>query len=138
MWTSLSLRRRRASCSRDRAVSRVIRTDHKPTKLQAHRLRDRLSFPKPSGGILVQQAGDQGLIREALLERPLLDRLQVLARDADVEATVLAKRCLGIPAVAAPVPLHPLHRAPFTALDRFENRLFLSVKFHSLQPSLPR
>jgi hypothetical protein len=37
------------------------------------------TFPQPSRSILMQDAGDQGLIGKALLERAFLDRLQVLA-----------------------------------------------------------
>ena len=43
-----------------------------------------------SGRVLVQQARDQRLIRQALRERPLLNRLQVLARQPDVQPSVLA------------------------------------------------
>ena len=42
-----------------------------------------------SGCVLVQQAGDQRLIRQTLCERPLLDRLQVLARQPDVQPAIL-------------------------------------------------
>ena len=34
------------------------------------------AFPQPSRSVLMQRAGDQGLIGKALLERPFLDRLQ--------------------------------------------------------------
>ena len=39
-----------------------------------------LDLPETPGGVLVQQARNQGLVRQALRERPLPDRLQVLAR----------------------------------------------------------
>lgn len=69
----------------------------------------------------MQQAGDQGLIGKALLEGALLDGLQVFAGDADVDATVLAQGRLDVASIAVAVALRPLHRSPFTTLDRGEN-----------------
>ena len=46
--------------------------------------------------VCVQQAGDQGLIGQSLGERPLLDRLQILARQTNIESPVLAERRLGV------------------------------------------
>jgi hypothetical protein len=43
-----------------------------------------LDFFETPSCVFVQQARDQGLIGQPLSERPLLDRLQVLAREPDV------------------------------------------------------
>jgi hypothetical protein len=56
----------------------------------------RLHLFEPSRRVLVQQARDQRLVRQALRQGSLLDRLQVLARQPDVQPSVLAKRCLRV------------------------------------------
>ena len=61
-------------------------------------------FLEAARRVLVQQARDQRLIRQALRERPLLDRLQILARQPDVQPPVLAERGLrvtGVPGALA-------------------------------------
>ena len=66
------------------------------------RCEDRFSdLFEAAGRVLVQQARDQRLIRQALRERSLLDRLQVLARQPDVQPPVLAERRLGVARVAS-------------------------------------
>src|SRR5436309_15652004 len=58
----------------------------------------------PPGRVLVQQAGDQRLVRQPLRKRPLLNRFQVLARQSNVQPPVLAERGLrvtGVPRVFA-------------------------------------
>src|SRR3954454_6713114 len=47
-----------------------------------------------SGRVLVQQARDQCLIRQPLDNRALLDRLQVFAREPNVQPLVLPERAL--------------------------------------------
>ena len=66
----------------------------------------------------MQQAGDQRLIRQAFGERSLLDRLQILARQPNVQASVLAKRSLRVSGVARSFALAALGGLPFAALER--------------------
>ena len=56
----------------------------------------------------MQQARDQSLVRKALRERPLLDRLQVLAREPDVQPSILSERRLGVARVRVRLRLPPL------------------------------
>jgi DinB family protein len=70
-----------------------------------------------AGRVLVQQARDQRLVRQPFRERALLDRLQVLARQPDVQPAILAERGLGM---AAP------------DLDRSINYLFGPLTIRSL------
>jgi hypothetical protein len=56
---------------------------------------------EPPGRVLVQQARDQRLIRQPLCERSLLNRLEVLARQPDVQPSVLSERGLGVSRVAS-------------------------------------
>src|ERR1700675_3345653 len=53
-----------------------------------------------TGRVLVQQARDERLIRQAFRQRPLLDRLQGLARQPDVQPSVLFERRSRIARVA--------------------------------------
>ena len=46
-------------------------------------------FPKAPGYVLVKYARNQGLVRDSLLERSFLQRIKVLARDPDIDASVL-------------------------------------------------
>lgn len=68
----------------------------------------------------MQQAGDDGLIRKALFEGFLLDRLQIPAEDPDVDAAVLPQGFAGIAGVAAAVAPARFRGAPFAALTRFQ------------------
>src|SRR5687767_5569917 len=55
----------------------------------------------------MQQAGDQRLVGQPPRECPLLDRLQVLAREPDVQPPVLAERRLGVAGVRVRSRLPP-------------------------------
>jgi hypothetical protein len=69
-----------------------------------------------AGCVLVQQARDQRLVRQAFRQRPLLDRLQVLARQADVQPSILLERRLCV-------------RSPTMKIDPDEKQLLESVDF---------
>jgi hypothetical protein len=75
-----------------------------------------LHFFEAAGRVLVQQARDQRLEGQALRKRPLLDRLEVLAGQANVQPAVLAERGLGVARVANSIAL-PSAGLPLTALD---------------------
>jgi hypothetical protein len=64
------------------------RLDERRVLFSKPRRRDSDLFKAPSG-VLMQQARDQRLIRQTLSESPLLNRLQILARQADVQPTIL-------------------------------------------------
>src|SRR6478735_2162321 len=86
-----------------------------------------LHFLEPPGRVLVQQARDQRLIRQPLGERPLLNRLQVLARQADVQPPVLAERGLGVAGVPSSLALAAAGGLPLAALDRLKQLLLVGV-----------
>jgi hypothetical protein len=77
-----------------------------------------------AGSVLMQQARDQRLVRQTLGECALLDRLQVLAREPNVQPSVLPERCLGVAGVASSLALAAGGGFPLTALDGVE-QLFL-------------
>src|SRR5665213_1524237 len=81
---------------------------------------DRSGFLQPPGRVLVEQTRDQRLVRQSLLNGALLDCFEVLARDADVQPAILAKRCPGITGIAVSHSLGALDGSPFSALDRFD------------------
>src|SRR5439155_25250813 len=80
-----------------------------------------LDLLESSRRVLVQQAGDQGLVRESLRQCPLLDRLQVLARQSNIQPAILAN--VPLARVAGPFPLGTASGLPLTALDRPEQLL---------------
>src|SRR5678815_2520887 len=86
-----------------------------------------LKLFETSRRVLVQQARNQRLIRQALGERSLLDRLQVLTREPDVQPPILAECRLRIAGVPGALPLATLRRLPFATLDGLEQLLFVSV-----------
>jgi hypothetical protein len=69
-------------------IARRIEGDRKAVFRLANRESPSSDFFEPPGRVLVQNARDQRLIGQPLGERPLLNRLQVLARQADVQSTV--------------------------------------------------
>src|SRR6185295_16964014 len=89
---------------------------------------------EPSGRVLVQQTRDQGLVRQALRERPFLNRLEVLAREPNVQPTILAERGLRIAGVAGTLALTILGRLPLAACDGPKQLLFLSIHLHRRTP----
>src|SRR5215813_4467334 len=84
-------------------------------------------FFEPPGRVLVQQARDQRLIRQPLGERPFLNRLQVLARQPDVQPPVLAERGLRVAGVARSLALAAAGGLPLAALEQL---LLVSVNLH--------
>src|SRR5262245_12043346 len=76
-----------------------------------------LNFLESPCGVLVQQTRDEGLVRQAFGESPLLNRLQVLARQPDVQTPVLPKRGLRVTGVASAFALATLGGCPLAALD---------------------
>src|SRR5262245_36922994 len=91
-------------------------------------------FLQPTRRVLVQQAPDQRLVRQAFGERPFLDRLQVLARQPDVQPPVLAKRGLCVTGVPGALAFATLGRLPFATLNRIEQLLLVGIKFHRRSP----
>src|SRR4029079_13162923 len=89
---------------------------------------------EPSRCELVQQARDQGLIRQPLGERSLLDRLQVLARQRDVQPPILAECRLRVAGVPGALALATLSGLPFATLDGLAQLLFISVHLHRWTP----
>ena len=89
--------------------------------------RPALDLFQAPGCVLVQQAGDQRLIRQALGERPFWDCLQILTRQTDIQPAVLAERGLGIANVASSLAFAAAGGLPFTALDGLEQVLLVSV-----------
>jgi len=85
---------------------------------------------KSAGRVLVQQTRDQRLIRQSFCERPLLNRLQVLARQTNIQSTILAKRDLGIASIARSLALARTIRK-FSPLFGPKKRLGLSGKLGS-------
>src|SRR5262245_36647178 len=96
----------------------------------ANRESDFSDLFEPPGRVLVQQTRDQRLIRQPLCERSFLNRLQVLARQPDVQPTVLAKRGLGVSGVARSLALAAAGGLPLAALDGLEQLLLVSVNLH--------
>src|SRR5882762_252389 len=88
------------------------------------------NFFEPSGRVFVQQARDQRLIRQPLCERPLLNRLQVLARQPDVQPPVLAERGLGVAGVPSSLALAAAGGLPLAALDGLKQLLLVGVNLH--------
>src|SRR5687767_9209847 len=82
----------------------------------------------------MQQAGDQRLVGQPPRECPLLDRLQVLAREPDVQPPVLAERRLGVAGVASSLALAAAGGLPLPALDRLEELLSVGVNLHRRTP----
>ena len=70
--------------------------------------------------MLVQQARDQRLVRQALRERALLDRFQVLAREPDVQPPVFAEGGLSVARVSSALARAARGGFPLTALDGLE------------------
>src|SRR5450759_1023459 len=99
--------------------------------------RIRLGFPEPPGRVLVQQARDQRLIRKPLLERAFLDGFKILRRNANVQPAILSKRRLGVATIAVSFPLDATGGPPLATPDRFEDRLFVRVKFHNRRAPSP-
>src|SRR5437867_9671773 len=91
-------------------------------------------FFEPPGRVLVQQARDQRLLRQPLGERPLLNRLQVLARQPDVQPPVLAERGFGVAGVPSSLALAAAGGLPFAALDGLEQLLLVRVNLHGRTP----
>jgi hypothetical protein len=69
-------------------------------------------FFEASGCVLVQKARDQRLIRQTLRERPLLNRFQILARQADVQPSVFLERRLCVAREARSFTLTATDRLP--------------------------
>src|SRR5207253_5209481 len=90
-----------------------------------------------AGRVLVQQARDQRLVGQPFRERPLLDRLQVLARQANIQPAIFAKRGLGVASVARAFAFPPARGLPLTALERLEQFLFVRIKFHGRRTPHP-
>src|SRR4051812_31492545 len=84
--------------------------------------------------VLVQQARDQRLIRQAFRQRPLLDRLQVLARQANVQASVLLERRLCIAREARSFALTATGGLPLAPFDGLEQLLLVRVSLHDRTP----
>src|SRR5207247_5446113 len=90
-----------------------------------------------AGGVLVQQARDECLVGQSFRQRPLLDRLQVLARQSNIQPAIFAKRGLGVASVARVFALPPARGLPLTALERLEQFLFVRIKFHGRRTPHP-
>src|SRR5262245_55583635 len=93
-----------------------------------------LDLFEASGCVLVKQARDQGLVGESLGQRSPLDRLQVLARQADVQPSILAERGLCVTGVPGACSLTPVGRLPLAALGGFQQLLLVGIKFHRRLP----
>ena len=103
-----TIRGRRARCSRlvsvrpvtgptsQRLARRVRSSRMRSSASTLSWFRCALNLFEPPGRVPVQQARDQRLIRQPLGERPLLNRLQVLARETNIQPTILAERGLGV------------------------------------------
>src|SRR3954469_16919376 len=83
-----------------------------------------------TGRVLVQQARDQRLIRQAFGERPLLNRLGVLARQADVQPSVLLERRLCVAGEARSFALAATGGLPLARFDGLEQLLLFGVNLH--------
>src|SRR5688572_14799458 len=111
--------------SRTQTGTSVAFEDDPPTNLDLFEATSR---------VLVQQAGDQRLIWQALGERALLNSLQILARQPDVQPPILAERGLRVARVPGALALAALRGLPFATLDRLEQVLFVSVHLHRRTP----
>ena len=93
-----------------------------------------LKLFETSRRVLVQQARNQRLIRQALGERSLLDRLQVLTREPDVQPPILAKGCLRVAGVPGALALATFGGLLFAAIDGIKQLLLVSIKLHRPTP----
>src|SRR5687768_14234753 len=89
-----------------------------------------LDLLESSRRVLVQQAGDQGLVRKSLRQCPFLNCFQVLTREPDVQPPVLAERGLRVAGVARALTLASLGRLPLATFDGVEQLPFVSVHLH--------
>src|SRR6266508_2827108 len=98
----------------------------------------RACFPsyllQPSGCVFVQQTRDQGLVGQPFCERALLNRLEVLAREPDVQPPVFAESGLRVTHVASPLTLAAAGGLPLASLDRHEHLLLIGVNLHGRTP----
>lgn len=85
----------------------------------------------------MEQAGNERLVGQALLDRALLNGLEVLAGNADIQAAVFAKRGSGVAGVAIPLLLCALRRAPLATFKGVTNFFFVAIKLHDLQSPRP-
>src|SRR5258706_8612366 len=93
-----------------------------------------LDLLESSRRVLVQQAGDQGLVRESLRQCPLLDRLQVLARQADVQPSVLLERRLCVAREPRSFTLTATGGLPLAPFDGLDQLLLVRVNLHGRTP----
>src|SRR5438477_568209 len=89
---------------------------------------------EPAGCVFVQQARDQRLIRQALRERSLLNRLQVLARQTDVQPSVFLERRLGVAREASSVARTAAGGLPLDSFDGLEQLLLVRINLHGRTP----
>jgi hypothetical protein len=82
-----------------------------------------------AGRVLVQQARDQRLVGQPFRQRTVLNCLQVLARQADIQSAVLAKRGLGVASVAGSLALALGGGLPFTAINGLGRRAAIFCSF---------
>src|SRR5712692_6158415 len=87
-----------------------------------------------TGRVLVEEASNQRLIRQAFRKCPLLDRLQVLARQADVQPSVLFERRLCVARETSSFALTATGGLPLASLDRLEQLLLFGVNLHGRTP----
>src|SRR6266851_5374879 len=91
-------------------------------------------FFEPAGCVLVQQARDQRLVGQPFRERPLLDRLQVLARQADVQPSVFLERRLCVTREPSSFALATAGGLPLAPVDGLEQLLLVRVNLHGRTP----
>ena len=110
------------------ARSKFTRKDAREAdRRSANPLRPPSNLFEPPGCVLVEQTRDQRLIRQPLCERSLLNRLEILARQPDVQPTVLAERRLGVAGVPSSLALAAAGGLPLAALDGLKQFLLVGV-----------
>ena len=86
------------------------------------------------GRVLVQKAGDQGLVGKTFFDRTLLNGRQVFLGDADVDATVLSQRSLSVLLVSLAPASQIASRTPLTPLHAFRQSLLIGIQLSHLDP----
>src|SRR5258706_13445790 len=87
-----------------------------------------------TGRVLVEEARDQRLVWQSLSQRPLLDRLQVLARQANVQPSVLLESRFCIAREARSFALTATGGLPLAPFHGLEQLLLVRANFHGRTP----
>jgi hypothetical protein len=91
-------------------------------------------FHKPPIDILVQDAGDEGLIGEPFTQGGLLEVDEITLRHSDIYALVFAQGGSSRFAVAGSLLLEVCDTLPFSPFNRIEQFVLFPRQFHFLSP----